>query len=149
MPFIAIDDLEPIELSPGVRARTPYGKHLMLSYLELDKGSVVPTHSHPHEQAGHVAMSDPVLTATQNLKDHMYERVYPSPLIAVEVRKAKGVLNALVDRYTRTPEELPRFYRRIADDEGLTRAACDYVAGMTDRFALDRYRDSHLPKTWV
>jgi dGTPase len=101
------------------------------------------------EQAGHVAMSDPVLTATQNLKDHMYERVYPSPLIAVEVRKAKGVLNALVDRYTRTPEELPRFYRRIADDEGLTRAACDYVAGMTDRFALDRYRDSHLPKTWV
>ena len=52
MPFIAIDDLEPIELSPGVRARTPYGKHLMLSYLELDKGSVVPTHSHPHEQAG-------------------------------------------------------------------------------------------------
>ncbi len=52
MPFIKIDDYDPIELAPGVRARTPYGKHLMLSYLELDEGSVVPTHAHPHEQGG-------------------------------------------------------------------------------------------------
>ncbi|MBT3270823.1 deoxyguanosinetriphosphate triphosphohydrolase [Candidatus Poribacteria bacterium] len=100
-------------------------------------------------QNGQVSMSDAVLDATQTLKDHMYEHVYPSPLIAVEVGKAKGVLNALVDRYTQAPNELPGFYQRIADDAGLTRAACDYVAGMTDRFALDRYRDSHLPKTWV
>jgi len=52
MPFIKIDDYEPIEITPGARARTPYGKHLMLSYLEMDQGSLIPTHSHPHEQAG-------------------------------------------------------------------------------------------------
>ena len=52
MPFINIQDYEPIELAPGARARTPYGKHLMLSYLELDEGSHVPLHSHPHEQGG-------------------------------------------------------------------------------------------------
>ena len=52
MPFIKIDDYEPVELAPGARARTPYGKHLMLSYLEMDQDSVIPTHSHPHEQAG-------------------------------------------------------------------------------------------------
>ncbi len=52
MPFINIDDYEPIELAPGARARTPYGKHVMLSYLELDEGSVIPLHKHPHEQAG-------------------------------------------------------------------------------------------------
>lgn len=50
--FIRIDDYKPIELAAGARARTPYGKHLMLSYLEMDGGSVIPTHSHPHEQGG-------------------------------------------------------------------------------------------------
>lgn len=52
MPFINIDEYEAIEIAPGVRARTPYGRHVMLSYLELAAGSVVPTHAHPHEQAG-------------------------------------------------------------------------------------------------
>ena len=52
MTFISIDDYEPIELVPGARARTPYGQNLMLSYLELEVDSVIPTHAHPHEQAG-------------------------------------------------------------------------------------------------
>jgi quercetin dioxygenase-like cupin family protein len=52
MPFIHIDDYEPIELAPGARARTPYGERIMLSYLELDEGCEIPMHSHPHEQAG-------------------------------------------------------------------------------------------------
>ena len=52
MPFIDIDDYEPIELAPGARARTPYGKNLMLSYLQMDAGSVIDTHQHHHEQAG-------------------------------------------------------------------------------------------------
>lgn len=52
MTFIRIDDYEPIELVPGARARTPYGTKLMLSYLELDAGCIIPTHEHPHEQGG-------------------------------------------------------------------------------------------------
>ena len=52
MPFIKIDDYKPIELVPGAKARTPYGENIMLSYLELEQGSVIPNHHHPHEQAG-------------------------------------------------------------------------------------------------
>ena len=52
MPFINIDQFEPIELMPGARVRTPYGEHLMLSYLEMDQGSGIPLHEHPHEQGG-------------------------------------------------------------------------------------------------
>jgi quercetin dioxygenase-like cupin family protein len=37
---------------PGCRMRTPYGQNIMLSYLEMDEGAVVPLHQHPHEQAG-------------------------------------------------------------------------------------------------
>ena len=52
MPFIDIDTVEPLEVIPGCRMRTPYGEHLMLSYLEMDEGAVVPMHDHPHEQGG-------------------------------------------------------------------------------------------------
>ena len=52
MPFIDIAQVQPIEAVPGCRLRTPYGEHLMLSYLEMDEGAVVPMHSHPHEQGG-------------------------------------------------------------------------------------------------
>ena len=54
MPFIDLDSVRPIQLFPGVRLRTPYGQNLMLSYVEIDAGAVVPTHQHPHEQAGMV-----------------------------------------------------------------------------------------------
>ncbi len=52
MPFINIKDYKPIELVPGTKARTPHGENIMLSYLEMEEGSVVPLHRHPHEQAG-------------------------------------------------------------------------------------------------
>lgn len=52
MGFINLRDHLPIEPVPGCRMRTPFGKHLMLSYLEMDEGAVVPLHSHPHEQGG-------------------------------------------------------------------------------------------------
>ena len=52
MPYIKIEDIEPLEVVPGCRMRTPFGENLMLSYLELDVGAVVPLHDHPHEQGG-------------------------------------------------------------------------------------------------
>ncbi|MBI3865075.1 MAG: cupin domain-containing protein [Planctomycetia bacterium] len=52
MAFINIQEYQPIEPVPGCRMRTPFGEHLMLSYLEMDDGAVVPLHSHPHEQGG-------------------------------------------------------------------------------------------------
>ena len=52
MPFIDIREVPTIEPVPGCRMRTPFGEHLMLSYLEMDEGAEVPWHSHPHEQGG-------------------------------------------------------------------------------------------------
>jgi quercetin dioxygenase-like cupin family protein len=52
MPFIDIQSVRPLEVIPGCRMRTPYGEKLMLSYLEMDEGAVVPLHHHPHEQGG-------------------------------------------------------------------------------------------------
>jgi quercetin dioxygenase-like cupin family protein len=52
MPFINIDDVKPIKPVPGCQMRTPYGEHLMLSYLEMEPDAEIPLHSHPHEQGG-------------------------------------------------------------------------------------------------
>src|SRR6056297_2052952 len=52
MGFIDLQDHQPIEPVAGCRMRTPFGEHLMLSYLEMDAGAEVPLHDHPHEQAG-------------------------------------------------------------------------------------------------
>ena len=52
MPFIDLNAIPPIEVAPGVRLRTPHLNNLMLSYLEMDEGSVVPLQRHPHEQGG-------------------------------------------------------------------------------------------------
>lgn len=52
MPFLNIKEYQPIEPVPGCRMRTPFGKNLMLSYLEMDDGAEVPMHAHPHEQGG-------------------------------------------------------------------------------------------------
>ncbi|HEY7327422.1 MAG TPA: cupin domain-containing protein [Gemmataceae bacterium] len=52
MPFIDVNKIQPIEISPGIRIRTPHLNQLMLSYLEMEEGTVVPFHHHPHEQGG-------------------------------------------------------------------------------------------------
>lgn len=52
MPFIDLDSIAAQEVCPGCRLRTPYGENLMLSYLEMDEGAVIPLHDHPHEQGG-------------------------------------------------------------------------------------------------
>jgi quercetin dioxygenase-like cupin family protein len=60
--FVDIDSIPAIEIFPGVRIRTPYGKNLMLSYVEIDDGAVVETHRHPHEQGGMVISGQMELT---------------------------------------------------------------------------------------
>lgn len=52
MPFIDLSAISSHEVCPGCRLRTPYGQNLMLSYLEMDEGAVIPLHDHPHEQGG-------------------------------------------------------------------------------------------------
>lgn len=52
MTFIDIEKVEPLNVLPGCRMRTPFGENLMLSYLEMEEGAEVPTHHHPHEQGG-------------------------------------------------------------------------------------------------
>ncbi|MFL5331064.1 MAG: cupin domain-containing protein [Gemmataceae bacterium] len=62
MPFIDLDQVPSFEIVPGVQTQTPHGENLMLSYAKLDEAAEVPTHHHPHEQAGIVVKGKLELT---------------------------------------------------------------------------------------
>ena len=90
-------------------------------------------------------MSDEVLDATNALRKFMFENVYLAGPAKTEDRKAQGVLWELLQHFEKNPNLLPPEHQRIAQRDGTKRAVADYVAGMTDRYALDTYASIFIP----
>jgi dGTPase len=76
----------------------------------------------------------------------MFRHVYAGQIQARERMKIKGVITALWGLYTDEPRRLPESYR--AGEDGVKRAVCDYIAGMTDRFAMRLYIENFVPQSW-
>ncbi len=85
----------------------------------------------------------------EELQKLMFSLVYTNPVCKSEEVKAVRLLQNLFEYYTSNPDKLPDFYKRIASDEGTQRAACDYIAGMTDSYALAMYDELFVPKAWL
>ncbi len=83
--------------------------------------------------------SEGLSTQMAELRSFLYQNLYRHYRIVRQVAKAKHVLERLFEAYTQMPEMLPPGARAAAGEEGLFRAVCDYMAGMTDRYALDEY----------
>ena len=95
-----------------------------------------------------VTMSDEVLEATNALRKFMFENVYLAGPAKTEDRKAQGVLWELLGYFEQHPDLLPPEHQRIGNADGNKRAVADYVAGMTDRYALDTYASIFIPSGW-
>ena len=95
-----------------------------------------------------VKMSPEVTEAFTVLTDFMFENVYTNPACKGEEGKAEALVEALYDHYVSHSEALPEFYRAIARREGAPRAATDYIAGMSDHFAMEVYESIFIPKSW-
>jgi dGTPase len=91
---------------------------------------------HPERLAG---LSPEGEKALRELKAFLMEKLYRHPRVLEERRKAEIVLTELFQAYARYPEILPKEVQARMEAEGL-RAVCDYLAGMTDRYALEAYR---------
>jgi len=88
-------------------------------------------------RTGDVRMDSPTLDVMNELRTFMFERVYLSPAQRVHTDYAVEVLRRLVDYHLDNPEDIPDTYRD--SDADLTTQVVDYVAGMTDRFALQAH----------
>jgi dGTPase len=95
-----------------------------------------------------IAMEGTVLEATMGLREYLYEKVYTCPQVMNQIKKAEHVLEALFAYYLDHVEEIPQYIRRNAERDGPHRVVCDFIAGMTDGYALETYRRLFLPEPW-
>ena len=95
-----------------------------------------------------IRMSPPVEEAMTIFREFLFERVYRNPAAKSEERKVEGMLRALYDHYLSDPSRLPADYRVVAEAEGTERAVCDYIAGMTDQFAVSVFEELYIPAGW-
>ena len=100
------------------------------------------------DRCGEICMSPKISANMNELRNFMFKNVYRIPAALAEERKVRGMINRLFSYYSERPEELPNEYREIAYTEGIENAVCDYIAGMTDRYALRVYQDVFLPRSW-
>ncbi len=90
----------------------------------------------PHNLVGLPAET---LSMTRELKRFLYENLYSHPRVMRMQFKAERVITALFETYVGEPGQLPREVQRKLTERSLHRVVCDYIAGMTDRYALQEY----------
>lgn len=96
-----------------------------------------------------VRQSPQVGEAMLALKDFMFDSVYTNPMAKGEEGKAQDMLRRLFEYYQRNPDCLPDDFQAIRAEEGIDRAVCDYIAGMTDPFAVETFKTLFIPKGWT
>jgi dGTPase len=98
--------------------------------------------------SGRIGMSPRVWDAMMELRAFLFQNVYFSARAKAEEPKAAAVVAALFDHYLANPIELPPD-ERPEDATQVVQAVVDYVAGMTDRFAIREYERLFVPKKWL
>ncbi|MEG0457150.1 MAG: deoxyguanosinetriphosphate triphosphohydrolase, partial [Oscillospiraceae bacterium] len=86
--------------------------------------------------------------AFDNLNTFMYKKVYLNPVAKFEEKKVFALIKNLYDYFYNNPEFLPAGYKLIMEKEGKNMAISDYIAGMTDSFAISFYEQLFVPKSW-
>ena len=99
-------------------------------------------------EAGELLLSPKVDTALRELRSFMFERVYRNPVAKGEESKAKDMLCRLYEYYYRNPQMIPGDFQPQLSFDGMERTICDYIAGMTDNYAVDKYTELFIPMGW-
>ena len=98
---------------------------------------------------GVLRMSDEMQELFNFFHGFMYSDIYVNPVAKAEESKVDGILAALYDVYVKRPEKLPADFSGILEREGPERAACDYISGMTDGYAMEKYGEWFIPFAWT
>ncbi len=93
-----------------------------------------------------IRMSDRVWDAMMELRSFLFKAVYTAPVVLAETEKAGRLIEAMFDYYVDHLDEIPSEYRDISEGDPLT-AVCDYIAGMTDRYARSRFKSLFVPSS--
>lgn len=87
--------------------------------------------------------------AMRELRVFMFKHVYKNPKAKGEEQKAQNMIQELYRYYSKRPEEMPGEYQKlIARGEVREQVICDYIAGMTDQYSMDKFSELYIPKSW-
>ena len=109
--------------------------HLVLSAIENSKETI--------------ALGSLDNSLFEELHDFMFRHVYTNPVCKSEESKAIDMIQWLFGFYMEKPENLPEGYRKIMERDGKERAVCDFVAGMSDRYAVKTFESYFVPQSWM
>ena len=136
----------------GILSQTDIPKHLRLvlgnSHSERIN-TMVSSIIRASEGKNEIRMSEGVQQATDELRAFLFANVYTSPVAKSEDGKAQELLGSLFEYFEKHPEEMPLLYRRNIDAEGVRRCVCDFISGMTDRYAIELYKKLFIPHVWA
>ena len=93
-------------------------------------------------------MENEVGQATLELRQFLFDTVYSSEKFTAEEERAKRMLTALYELYSKKPELMPKFYVSLIDIYGLDTAICDYISGMSDTYAVKEFNRLFVPHKW-
>ncbi len=96
-----------------------------------------------------IRMSPGIYFVVDSFHSFMFENVYKNPKAKSEESKVYGILSKIFEYYVKNPDKLPQEYRNIAEFDGVERAVCDYVSGMTDTYAAYIFGEIFIPGAWA
>lgn len=83
------------------------------------------------------------------LRAFLFQAVYYNPIAKGEEGKAQELIRDLFRYYLDHPDKLPDDFQEIRVKEGVERAVCDYIAGMTDSYAVEKFKEHFIPRAWT
>lgn len=96
----------------------------------------------------HLKRDPGVAEAMEKLRDFMFERVYRNPVAKGEESKARDIIGILYDYYMKHPGKLPTDFQPQLSFDGIERTVVDYIAGMTDKYAVYKFSEIFIPTAW-
>jgi len=100
------------------------------------------------DRCGEITLSPQAMPVFNAFREFMFENVYSNMKAKSEERKVFGIINGIFAHYVNAPDEMPEDYQRIAAKDGLHRAVCDFVSGMTDKYAIHVFEGLFIPGAW-
>ncbi len=95
-----------------------------------------------------IKMDDETFGYYDMLHNYLYANVYLGSDAKTEERKVDGFICAIFEHLLKNPDQIPYEYHTIIEQEGIARAAADYIAGMTDHYAISMFSNIYIPKSW-
>ena len=97
----------------------------------------------------HIRFSPKIEERALSLRAFLYERVYSNPRVVSDFNKASKILEELFYYFIDHPSQLPKGQQEMRHEDSYQRHVCDFIAGMTDPYAMQLYHEIFLPRPWL